>query len=51
MLFHVLAKYPNIKQAVINDANSELVATYKTIKTNPEGLIGRLFKLQEEFGK
>ena len=51
MLFHVLAKYPNIKRAVINDANSELVATYKTIKTKPEELIGRLSKLQEEFGK
>ena len=51
MLFHVLAKYPNIKRAVINDANSELVATYKTIKTMPEELIGRLSKLQEEFGK
>ena len=51
MLFHVLAKYPNIKRAVINDANSELIVTYKMIKTNPEGLIGCLFKLQEEFGK
>ena len=51
MLFHVLAKYPNIKLAVINDANSELVGTYKAIKTNPEGLIERLSKLQEEFGK
>jgi len=51
MLFHVLAKYPNIKRAVINDANSELVATYKTIKTKPEELIERLSKLQEEFLK
>ena len=51
MLFHVLAKYPNIKRAIINDANSELVATYKIIKTKPEELIGRLSKLQEEFCK
>ena len=51
MLFHVLAKYPNIKRAVINDANSELVATYKAIKAKPEELIGRLSKLQEEYGK
>ena len=51
MLFHVLAKYPNIKRSVINDANSELVVTYKTIKTKPEELIRRLSKLQEEFGK
>ena len=51
MLFHVLAKYPNVKRAIINDANSELVSTYKTIKTNPEELIGLLSRLQEEFGK
>ena len=51
MLFHVLAKYPNIKRAIINDANSELVATYKIIKAKPEELIGRLSKLQEEFCK
>ena len=51
MLFHVLAKFPNIKRAIINDANSELIATYKTIKTNPEELIERLSKLQDEFGK
>ena len=51
MLFHVLAKYPNIKRAVINDANFELIATYNAIKTNPEELIRRLSKLQEEFGK
>lgn len=51
MLFHVLEKYPNIKRAVINDANLELVATYKTIKAKPEELIGLLSKLQEEFGK
>ena len=51
MLFHVIAKYPNIKRAVINDANSELVVAYKTIKTNHIGLIGRLSKLQKEFVK
>jgi len=51
MLFHVLSKYPNIRRAVINDANSELVATYKTIKARPEQLIGRLSRLQEEFGR
>ena len=51
MLFHVLAKYPNIKRAVVNDANFELIATYNAIKTNPEELIRRLSKLQEEFGK
>ena len=51
MLFHVLSKYPNIKRAVINDANPELIGTYKTIKTNPEGLIDRLSRLQDKFVK
>ena len=51
MLFHVLAKYPNIKEAVINDANAELIAVYETIKANPEALIDRLSTLQKEFEK
>ena len=49
MLFHVLAKYPNIRRAVINDANSELIATYRTIKTKPDELIELLSVLQNEF--
>lgn len=49
MLFHVLAKYPNIKKAVINDSNEELIATYKTIKSKPDELIERLLRLQDEF--
>ena len=49
MLFHVFAKYPNINRAVINDANSELITTYKMIKARPQELIERLFKLQREF--
>jgi DNA adenine methylase len=49
MLFHVLAKYPNIRRAVINDTNSELIATYRTIKTKPDELIELLSVLQNEF--
>ena len=49
MLLHVLSKYPNIKQAVINDTNAELIAVYKAIKEQPEELIARLSALQEEF--
>ena len=51
MLLHVLAKYPNLRRAVINDANTELIATYETIKGKPEELIERLAKLQEEYLK
>ena len=51
MLFHVLAKYPNVKAVVINDANAELIGTYEIIKTRPEELTARLFGLQAEFQK
>ncbi len=49
MLLHVLSKYPNIKQAVINDTNAELIAVYRAIKERPEELIACLSVLQEEF--
>ena len=49
MLFHVLAKYPNVSAAVINDANAELIDVYVTIKTNSEALITRLSEIQAEF--
>jgi len=39
VLFWILQKYPNIKKAVINDINSDLINAYKTIKDNVEGLI------------
>lgn len=51
MLFHVLAKYPNVKAVVINDANAELIGTYEIIKTRPEELTARLLDLQTEFQK
>ncbi|MCR5751462.1 MAG: DNA adenine methylase [Kiritimatiellae bacterium] len=51
MLLHVLSKYPNISQAIINDANFELIATYETIKDRPEELIERLRKLQDDYLK
>ena len=51
MLFHVLAKYPNVKGAIINDANVELIGTYETIKTRPDELTARLHELQTEFQK
>ena len=49
MLFYMLSTYPNIKKAIINDLNSDLVATYKVIKERPEELIATLRIMQEEY--
>ena len=49
MLFHVLAKYPNIQTAVINDLNKELVTAFKVIKSKPDKLLSRLEELQREY--
>ena len=49
MLFYILTTYPNIQKAIINDLNSDLVATYKVIKERPEELIAKLRIMQEEF--
>ncbi|MCM1080033.1 MAG: DNA adenine methylase [Bacteroidales bacterium] len=39
MLFHILQKYPNIRHAVINDINLDLVTCYRTVRDRPEELI------------
>lgn len=49
MLFYMLSTYPNIKRAVINDLNSDLVTTYKVVKESPDELIGALKTMQEEY--
>lgn len=49
MLFYVLKKYPNIKRAIINDLNRELVGCYNVIKSKPDRLISFLRELQEEY--
>lgn len=49
MLFHVLAKFHNIKRAIINDLNKELVTTFNVIKSKPEKLIARLAELQKSY--
>lgn len=46
MLFYMLQKYPNIKHAIINDINSDLVCCYNAIKNFPEQLI-QLLKSME----
>lgn len=49
MLFYMLQRYKNIKYAVINDINGDLIGCYKVIKNNPDILIGQLRKLQKEY--
>ena len=39
MLFFMLQKFPNIKRVIINDINSNLTDTYKTIKEEAEELL------------
>lgn len=49
MLFHILNKHPEISQAIINDLNSHLIVSYRTIKDHPHELIERLFLLEKKY--
>ncbi len=49
VLFWILQEYPNIKKAVINDVNAELICTYRVIKNDVGSLIAELNKLQAEY--
>lgn len=49
MLFFMLQKYSNIKKAVINDVNPNLIKAYITIKERPESLVIALGKIQNEY--
>lgn len=49
VLFWMLNNFPNLKKAVINDINEDLINTYKTIASNPKELIAILDILQNEF--
>lgn len=49
MLFYMLAHYPNIKHAVINDVNKDLMNCYQLIKTDPIKLITLLHYISDEF--
>ena len=49
VLFWILQKYPNVKKAVINDINADLINAYKTIKENVEDLILILEKWEKEY--
>lgn len=49
MLFYMLTHYPNIKRAVINDVNIDLINCFLIIKNTPAILISSLKKIQEEY--
>lgn len=49
VLFWMLNNFPNLKKAVINDINEDLINTYKTIASRPKELISILEILQNEF--
>ncbi len=49
MLFHMLREHPNIKHAVVNDINHDLVLCYQTVRDNVEQLIPSLQDIQERY--
>ena len=49
VLFWMLNNFPNLKKAVINDINEDLINTYRTIASRPKELISILQVLQNEF--
>jgi DNA adenine methylase len=49
MLFYMLQRFDNIRKAVINDVNEDLILTYKIIKDDVEALIANLDKLEKDY--
>lgn len=49
MLFFMLQKYPNIKKAIINDVNPNLIIAYDTVKNTPTLLVQELTKIQNVY--
>ena len=49
MLFFMLQHFGNIRKAVINDVNEDLILTYRTIKDDVEKLIGVLSIIESEY--
>lgn len=49
MLFYMLQRFHNIKRAVINDLNPDLIKAYKTVKDAPEALIQCLTQIEREY--
>ncbi len=49
VLFWLIKKFLNMDKAIINDVNSDLINTYKTIKSKPKNLISILKEFQNEY--
>ena len=49
MLFYMLQRFGNIKKAVINDVNEDLILTYRIIKNDVESLITNLERLENNY--
>ncbi|MDY6205321.1 MAG: DNA adenine methylase [Prevotella sp.] len=49
MLFFVLQNFPNIKRAVINDLNADLITAYRMVKHHPIQLIQVLQVMEREY--
>ena len=49
MLFYMLQHFGNIRKAVINDVNEDLMLTYRAVKENVEMLISRLDMLERDY--
>ena len=49
MLFYMLTHYSNIKRAIINDVNEDLINCYLLIKENPTKLIVLLRNIKDEY--
>lgn len=51
MLFFMLQHFGNIKRAIINDVNEDLILAYQTIKNDVEALICRLEAVEKDYLK
>ena len=49
MLFHMLHKFPNITNVVINDINEELISCYRIIRDDPKSLLSFLKEIEDNF--
>ena len=49
MLFHMLQRHANIKRAVINDINHDLIVCYQTVRDNIEQLIPALRDIEKQY--
>lgn len=49
MLFYMLQQYPNIRHAVINDINPDLITCYRTVRDDVDDLIKSLQDIENRY--